>query len=77
MCLMNERGWPLGRRSRANISRNDGLREMADLATLLFVVDVSPERAIHGVVKKMIAKGIKMHNSNKREEGTSKGESGV
>lgn len=51
----------------------DSLKEMVDFGDLLKMVDSSLEPAIRGVVKKMVAKGIRTHEPNKQEDGTSKG----
>jgi hypothetical protein len=50
-----------GERSCASIKGTESLRELADFAVLLSMVDFLLDRAIQGVVKKMVAKGAKMN----------------
>ena len=73
MHWLNDQGWPLGERSWASIECVDSLKEMVDFGDLLKMVDSSLEPAIRSVVKKMVAKGIRMHEPNKQEDWTSKG----
>lgn len=68
MCLLSERGFVYeNRRSPARVDCTVSIRELADFAAFLKLIDKSLDQAIKEVVRRSVSRGLRQHESSRRE----------